>query len=304
MKKLFALLLLTTLITGCERNGTSTPEPSASADQIAAKGISLQFVKSPDGNIELKWPTKDIFEKIGHPIQSGEKLRNLFPDQFPRKSPEATYAFHTRPSEEQGLYFQYFPADKQIRATLTEVDAKFKPIGLPPNVHTVSVDPRSNKDIVHKLPFRVNVIMPEKTDALYTLLTELVEKDGTVSDSIVYVYYVPGKFINAKLETDKKVYAPNDNLQLKITNHGPTNLAHGGRYDLEKKEQNGWVLLNGMKKATSIADVGYSAYTVGEFTQNIKLPDDLKPGTYRITKSVGADKTDYGIKLSVAFEVK
>ncbi|MCA0756916.1 hypothetical protein KP806_17800 [Paenibacillus sp. N4] len=303
MRKIFATLLLAVLTTGClaNENAVHTPSEASTAD-----GVSLHLVQSPEGNYELKWPTRDVFEKIGHPFQSGDKLRALFPDQFQRNSPEITYAFHTEPSEDQGLYFQHFPTDKQIRTTLIEVDAQLNPHNtLSPNVHTLSADPRGNKDIVHKFPFRVDAVMPEKTDALYILLTELVEKDGSVSDSIVQIYYIPGKVIHAEISTDKTVYTPGDELQLMITNLGPTNLTHNGkRYDLEKKNKDGWELLNERKPGTSMTLEGYSPITVGDYTQNIKLPDDLKPGTYRIVKSVGADLADYGTELSVTFEVK
>lgn len=303
MRKIFATLLLTVLTAGCFANENAVHNP---AEVSTADGISLHLVLSPERNYELKWPTRDIFKKIGHPFQSGDKLRALFPDQFQKNSPSITYAFHTAPSEDQGLYFQHFPTDKQIRTTLIEVDAQLNPLNtLSPNVHTLSADPRGNKDIVHKFPFRVDTVMPEKTDSLYILLTELVEKDGAVSDSIVQIYYIPGKVIHAEISTDKTVYAPGDELQLKITNQGPTNLTHNGKtYDLEKKNNDGWELLNERKSGMSMTLEGYAPIAVGDYTQNIKLPDDLKPGTYRIVKSVGAYLSDYSTKLSVTFEVQ
>lgn len=251
------------------------------------------------------WPTRDVYESIGHPFQSGTKLQALLPDQFPKNSQEITYAFQTAPNQDQGLYFQHFPTDKTIRTTLTEVDAELRPIHtLPPNVQTLSADPRSDEDIVHKFPFRAEVVMPEKPDSLYSLLTELVEKDGSVSDSIVQIYYIPGKVIHAEMSTDKAVYTAGDELQLKITNHGPTNLTHHGRmYDLEIKKGDNWKVLN-KKAVTYMTLEGYAPITVGSYSQNIKLPDNLQPGTYRIVKSVGADLTNYGTTLSVAFEVQ
>ncbi|MDQ6421289.1 hypothetical protein RB620_17835 [Paenibacillus sp. LHD-117] len=221
---------------------------------------------------------------------SGETLRALFPSQFDNHAPEFTYAFHSAPKEDQGLYFQQFPTNKKIRTTLTEVDAELNPNGdLAPNVRTLSADPRSSKDIVRKFPFRIETVMPETTDALYILLTELVESDESVSDAIAQVYYIPGKVIHAELSADKPVYSPGDELQLKTINHGPTNLAHHGKlYDLEKQSSDGWKQMN--ERPTAMTLEGYLPIPVGEYTQNITLPEDLAPGTYRIVKHIGGPR--------------
>lgn len=299
MKKILAALIFSALIAGCDQQ-TSTSSKGTEPINSVVKESQLNFSKSADGKVVLKWNTRELYEKLGLNPQSGVQLRALLPDQFSRTSPETTYAIHSKPGEEQGLYLQRFPDDKTVRATLTQVDANFKPIGDDPIVTKVTHDPRGTKDIVHKLPFRIKVPTPQKSDALYTLLTELLEKDGTVSDSVIYVIYVSGKVINAELKTDKEVYAPSETLHLQISNNGPTNLSFGVMYLIEKKGNDKWIPLNDHSSWTL---QGYSSTPESDFTQNIELAD-LKAGTYRISKSVGVDGAEYGVSLYDTFEVK
>ncbi|MFC5468237.1 immunoglobulin-like domain-containing protein [Cohnella suwonensis] len=301
MRKVFVTLVLSVLLAGCDRNVSApSPDKAPIASAPAAADSSLNFKATADGKIILKWNTRDLYEKLGLAPQSGAKLRAYSPDQFPRVSPDVTYAFHSKPGEDQGMYFQRFPADGAIRATLTRVDADFRPIDDNPLVSTVTHDPRSAKDVVHKFPFRVHVPLPSDVDALYAMRTELVEKDGTVSDSVINVFYVPGKAVNATLATDKETYAPGDTLLLRLTNGGPTNLGLGSMYLLEKKADDGWTKLNAEANWTL---EGYTSTPENDFTQKIKL-DGLSVGTYRISKSVGAENADFGVTLSDTFEIK
>ncbi|MHA6482377.1 immunoglobulin-like domain-containing protein [Paenibacillus sp. strain BS8-2] len=304
MKQIAATLFIGLCLTGCAPGGSSIHNPHNFEETHDAEGISLQLQPSPEGNYELQWPTREVFERIGQPYQSGDTLRALSPSQFDNHAPEITYAFHSAPMEDQGLYFQQFPTNQKIRTTLTEVDADLKPLGdLAPNVLMLSADPRNNKDIVRKFPFRMETVMPETSDALFILLTELVDQDGSVSDSIAQVFYIPGKVIHAELSTDKRVYSPGDELQLKTVNHGPTNLSHHGKlYDLEKQNPDGWERIN--EPPTAMTLEVYLPIPVGEYTQNITLPEDLQPGAYRIIKRVGADLTQYRTDLSAAFEIQ
>ncbi len=299
-----ALLLAVALTTGCGSGSVAESQPKAEGAATRPQtqtDSQLRFQASPVGKIVLKWNTQQLYEKAGLPDLTGETLLGYVPDDFPRKLPETTYAIHAGPGEEQGLYLDRFPEDgRAVRAKLTRVDADFNPVGDPPVVSELDGDPRSEKDALLKMPFRAAVRLPEQTDALYMLTTELVEGDGTVSDAVVSVVYVPGKIVNAFLATDKEVYHTGEQMELKVVNNGPTNLAFGRMYLLEKQDGDAWTPLN----ADAVWTLeGYLLSPEGRSAQPVKL-DGLKPGAYRITKDVDADHADFGVTLSKTFRIE
>lgn len=300
------LLLAAALTSGCGSDSASMPYPkvgdSATPSQSQTHAESqLRFQASPVGKIVLKWNTQQLYEKAGLPDLTGETLLGYVPDDFPRELPETTYAIHAGPGEEQGLYLDRFPEDgRAVRAKLTRVDADFNPVGDPPIVSELDGDPRSEKDALLKMPFRAAVRLPERTDALYTLATELLEADGSVSDAVVSVVYVPGPIVNAFLATDKDVYRAGEQMELKVVNNGPTNLSFGRMYLIEKQDGDAWTPINGESVWTL---EGYSLTPEGRSEQPVKL-DGLKPGAYRISKDVDADHADFGVTLSKTFRIE
>lgn len=305
MKIRLALILLVALSTaGCGQNqpaASSTEPPASSSAAVPATESQLRFAPSPIGKIVLKWNTEDLYGKVGMPDFTGETLLAYSPDQFPRTPPETTYAIQSSPGAEQGLYLQRFPEGGQsFRATLTRVDADFRPLAVEPIVATITADPRSEQDVLHKLPFRAAVTLPAETEALYTLVTELVGKGGAASDAVVSVVYVPGKTVNAFLGTDKDVYHAGESMQLKIVNNGPTNLTFGRMYLLEKQDGDAWTPLNADTLWTM---EGYTSTPENHSDQLVKL-DGLEPGTYRISKDVSLEQADYGTTLSKTFTIE
>lgn len=303
--RLSLLLLVALLTAGCGQDRpASTTEPPASHGGAAPSPRTespLRFVPSPIGKIVLKWNTEALYEKAGLPDFTGESLLAYSPAPFPRTPPEFTYAIQSSPGAEQGLYLERFPEDgKSVRATLTRVDADLKPLADEPIVTTLTADPRSEQDVLHKLPFRAAVILPAGTEALYTLVTELVDPTGKASDAVVSVVYVPGKTVNAFLGTDKDVYHAGDSMQLKIVNNGPTNLTFGRMYLLEKQDGDAWTPLN----ADTVWTLeGYTSTPENHSDQLVKL-DGLAPGTYRISKDVSLEQADYRTTLSKTFTIE
>lgn len=305
MKMRLALILLVALSTaGCGQNqpaASSTEPPASSSAAAPATESPLRFAPSPIGKIVLKWNTEDLYGKVGMPDFTGEALLAYSPDQFPRTPPETTYAIQSSPGAEQGLYLQRFPEDgRTVRATLTRVDAELQPLGEAPIVSALAADPRNEEDARHKMPFRTAIDVPQQTEALYTLVTELVEPDGTASDAIVSVVYVPGKTVNAFLGTDKDAYHAGDSMQLKIVNNGPTNLTFGRMYLLEKQDGDAWTPLN----ADAVWTLeGYTSTPENHSDQLVKL-DGMEPGTYRISKDVSLEQADYRMTLSKTFTIE
>lgn len=205
---------------------------------------------------------------------------------------------HSKPGEEQGAYIEEFPIGKQIRVILTEVDNNLKKRRVVAE-KMYKEDVRSADEIRRKIPFQISIIVPQKKDILYTLLTELIEEDGKASDSIIGVIYVPGDEINAMLTTDKQVYTSDESLQMKLIDYGPTWLFHGGSYLLEIEENGAWVPLN--NKGTATLE-GHTTSPGRDYTLEIKL-DKYAHGKYKISKSVGVEKGDFGATLTASFEI-
>ncbi|TFE25168.1 immunoglobulin-like domain-containing protein [Cohnella luojiensis] len=91
------------------------------------------------------------------------------------------------------------------------------------------------------MPTRLGLLLPQKKNVLYTLRTELIETDGTVSDSIMSIVYVPSDTINATLTTDKEVYSSDETVVLTVSDLGPMNLSFGVMYLIEKEDNGAWV---------------------------------------------------------------
>jgi hypothetical protein len=286
MKKNFTVFLLTIFIVGCDQT-------------LETFKLSQKETASQEKKI-LKWSNKEIDDRTGHPTtHTGEQLRAYFASQVP--SAETLIAIHSKPGEEQGVYLQEFPIGKQIRVTLTQVDNNLKNIGVVAE-KTYIKDFRNGEEIRRKFPFRMGLILPQKKDVLYTLLTEMIEENGIVSDSIISVIYVPGNEINAMLTTDKKVYTSDESIKLKLINRGPTWLSHGVMYLLEKQENGSWVSMMPANGDWSWTQEGYTTTPERDYTQDIKL-DRFGPGKYRISKDVGVEKGDSGATLTDTFEI-
>ncbi|KIL35052.1 hypothetical protein SD71_15430 [Cohnella kolymensis] len=290
-----AVLLISISIIGCGHR--------PNVENHSAEPVNMTSNESaPQEKKMIKWTKKEISEKTGYPLHSGEQFRRYLPPGFvygPASSEETVYAAQSRPASEQGVYLQAFPVDKHIRVTLSEVDNSLRKTD-EITVKEYLKDTRNEKDIIHKIPIRMAVFLPEKKDVLYTLVTELVEENGKVSDSIISIIYVPGDEINASVSTDKEVYSWNETMNLKLTNNGPTWLSFGVMYLLEKEDNGVWTPINSDWVWTL---EGYSVSPESDFSQAITL-DMLKPGKYRISKHVEITEGDYGVELSDTFEIK
>lgn len=292
MKKVIVALLLIGSIVGCDH------QPAQETKSVEPTTLTSNGTAPHEKKI-LRWTKKEVLEKLGDPTHTGESFEAYLPLGFRSSTPETVYAIFSKPGAEQGVYIENFPVDKHFRVTLSQVDHHLKKID-EIAVKEYLNDTRNEQDIIHKLPIRMAVFLPEKKDALYSLVTELIEENGEVSDSMLSLICVPGDEINAVLTTDKKVYNLNETMTLKLTNYGPTWLSFGVMYLLEKEENGVWVPVNGDWVWTL---EGYNATPENDFTQVIKL-DQFGPGKYRITKHVDVTEGDYGTALTDTFEIK
>lgn len=58
----------------------------------------------------------------------------------------------------------------------------------------------------------------------------MLDKNGTIIDAFVMIYYVPPQEINAKLSVDIDLYKTTDTIKLQLKNWGPTRVYHGSSY--------------------------------------------------------------------------
>ncbi|WP_457751638.1 immunoglobulin-like domain-containing protein [Thermococcus sp.] len=117
---------------------------------------------------------------------------------------------------------------------------------------------------------------------------------------------VPAENASPLITLNKRVYSPNDTMELTIVNSGKTNLTTGYAFKLYRLENGTWkeVPLNLMFiEIAVIIEPGKS------WEQRINLKDlNLEPGHYRIEKTVvvtdPANEVSMGIKAWAEFEVR
>lgn len=95
---------------------------------------------------------------------------------------------------------------------------------------------------------------------------------------------------SARLELSKNVVAPGDEITHRIVNDGAAALLFGVDYGIEERTADGWRPLN---IAMAFAAVGLSV-SPGQSSSPIgtHIPRGLRPGKYRLTKSLRALDSD------------
>ena len=93
-----------------------------------------------------------------------------------------------------------------------------------------------------------------------------------------------------RLELSKNVVAPGDEITHTIVNDGEAALLFGIGYGIEERTADGWRPLN-IQMAFAAAGLGVSP---GESSSPIgtRIPRGLRPGRYRLTKSLRALGSD------------
>lgn len=143
--------------------------------------------------------------------------------------------------------------------------------------------------------------LPGKENVLYVLSVEILDEQHQVEDTMVSMIYVPIREINAKLTTDKAVYAQADEKAIiAIENDGPTFLSVGEEYTIEKKVTDRWkvVPLN-----IAFPEIGILVNVDATFDQTIAM-NELTAGEYRVIKTIHADGLDVSATLAAEFIVE
>ena len=91
-----------------------------------------------------------------------------------------------------------------------------------------------------------------------------------------------------------------ETLTLTVENHTPTRLEYGLAYRLEHRVEGEWRWINRNAAFALILKIVEAGKRERE---DIRLPDHLEPGRYRIAKSFRAPATDRELKAAVEFTV-
>jgi hypothetical protein len=95
--------------------------------------------------------------------------------------------------------------------------------------------------------------------------------------------------------------SPGDTLQLTVENFTKTRLEYGVAYRLERRTADGWRWINRDSAFILILKVVEPGRRERE---EIRLPDDLQPGHYRIVKSFMAPATGRRLDATIEFQVR
>lgn len=143
--------------------------------------------------------------------------------------------------------------------------------------------------------------LPKAENMVYVLSMEILGQQGKVEDTMVSMLYVPIPEIHAKLTTDKKSYSSSDErATISLTNDGPTFLAIGESYTIEKKVNHDWKVV---PLDSGFEDIGILINPGNTYDQIIAL-DQLTSGEYRVIKTMNTDGLDLSAILSAAFTVE
>ena len=103
-----------------------------------------------------------------------------------------------------------------------------------------------------------------------------------------------------ELVLDRETAMPGDTLQLTVVNHTRGRLEYGLAYRLERFADGSWRWVNRDAVFAAILKVAEPGRRERE---EIRLPDDLSSGRYRIVKSFRAPATERTLDASVEFRV-
>jgi hypothetical protein len=147
-------------------------------------------------------------------------------------------------------------------------------------------------------PHGMRVDFPDHLNTIYALNLELLNEAGETIDGKVTVYAFEADEVNARMEADRQIYKPSDNMKIKITNWGPTSLEYGSWFAVQQWVSGEWKWLNGHQAFTLEArGIGPG----GEVEDGVHLQGlGLEPGQYRIVKTFGGGTQS--VALAAPFE--
>jgi hypothetical protein len=103
------------------------------------------------------------------------------------------------------------------------------------------------------------------------------------------------------LELDRRTAAPGETLELTVVNRTRTRLEYGVAYRLERRTADGWRWVN---RDSAFILILKMAEPGAREREQIRLPQDLEPGRYRIVKTFDAPETGQSLRASVEFTVR
>ncbi|XID96203.1 immunoglobulin-like domain-containing protein [Paenibacillaceae bacterium WGS1546] len=154
-----------------------------------------------------------------------------------------------------------------------------------------------NNTVDSRLDFSFKI--PEQPDINYLLSIEVLSPEGVVEDTFITPIFVPPNELNARLSIEPSA-ADMDRTELSIYNAGPTDLFLGYGYSIYRQERGGWV---SVPLELAVPAVGIHLQPGQSFTEEISVSRKLKPGQYRLVKSIEGHQTDLSATLAADFTV-
>ncbi|MGI8314140.1 immunoglobulin-like domain-containing protein [Halobacillus mangrovi] len=272
MKQMSILVVLLVLFAGCSSFTKSNSQTNEIPSQIGGPNSMMNI---PD---QHEWTTEEINKKTGYEPYTKKFFKGIY----------LTTTFHrVNPGENVGTN-ESFP-DQKIRVQLIERNRDLEMIEIV-------------KEKIFTNGEKLSVQLPEETDVLYTYSQEALGENNEVLDTDVSLFYVPPEEFNARMYTENDVLEPDDTMNVKIENWGPTQLTFGAPYTIEKYQNGSWKNVSGNR---AFEDIEYLAGPGENFTQEIKLESyNLDNGKYRVVKEFDASNTDIRKLLAVEFEIE
>ena len=205
-----------------------------------------------------------------------------------------------------------------LRVTSTVRDVPYQDLLLETNIQATS------EFSLHTTGFAIDIAKPRAESALRFLLERLevldviawVEEPGAFhltvgrdGEAFMPLYealienqrpLVPHA-ADAAVKLDRKDAAPGDTLQLTIENTGDRRLEYGVSYMLERRTDHGWRWINLDQAFVLVLQVLEAGETEH---QEIDLPRDLKPDTYRIRKAFTGRPGEQKLRRAAEFRVR
>jgi hypothetical protein len=184
--------------------------------------------------------------------------------------------------------------DVEASLALVEVTAKRRPIRVV-RAHQAAV-----ASISERRPLTFEATVPDKVPARYALTLEFL-RGGRAIDRYATYFEVPEQRVDALLRLDRMVVRRGErSIGATLQNRGPVPLRFGAEYRLERRKLGVWMPVH-LDIAFPLILLGLEPRESERF--EVYLPEDLKPGRYRVSKSVEGLGTDIRSDLHAEFRV-
>lgn len=196
-----------------------------------------------------------------------------------------------KPNKIVGFNMVIGSKDVEVRFQTSKLDKDYKISEILDKTTQIIKQPKERIEYSYQLSSDENV--------LYLITAEFIE-EGVVKNTVGTFLYVPIQELKAELQTNKKQYKSNQDIEIKLINKGRTYIQFGEPYTIETLKNDRWEAIP--NPAGFILPL-YEIRPNDTYTQKL-YTYHLKSGRYRVLKEIKAAGTDLEETVFAEFTIK